>query len=383
MFFSCKIQKLVGTGMQMLQMFLFLDFIFGKNTMKLKHISHLIDTSSAKLFGLMPDGEKIYLFELINKNGMKVQVINYGAVVTSIQVPLSNGKMTDVVLGFDNLQAYLDSYNLPSAPYFGATIGRYAGRIHNGAFTLNDKTFKLTGNNNGNTLHGGNFGFGRKAWDVTKITSDENPSITLELISEDADENFPGEMHVSLTYTLSEANELKLEYKATTTEDTVINLTHHSYFNLNGHDSAVLDQKMFVKSVKMLETDSNNIPTGNFTDLTNHDFDFRTPKNCPFPIDNSFVVNSKTEVVAKLFSQKSNLQMFVYTDQPSVHVYVGGNCFDQLKGKENTDYHPTSGICFETQNFPDAPNQKHFPNSILKKGEEYHQKTIYKFENII
>ncbi len=364
------------------KMFLFLDFIFSNFFMKLKHISHLIDISSAKLFGLMPDGEKIYSFELSNEKGMKVQIINYGATVTSLQIPLENGKLVDVVLGFDNLDAYLQSYNLPSAPYFGTTVGRYAGRINKGIFTLNDKKFQLAGNNNGNTLHGGNIGFGKKVWFVTAFTQGKNPSITFSLLSENLDENFPGELHADLTYTLTEENELQLEYNATTTEDTVINLTHHSYFNLNGHDSTVLDQEMFVNSDKILETDDENIPSGKFTNLANHAFDFSSPKNCPAVIDNSFVVESKNEIAATLLSTKNNLQLNVYTDQPSVHVYVGGNCFDILKGKENAAYHPSSGICFETQNFPDAPNHAHFPNSVLKKGEQYHQKTVYQFQTI-
>jgi aldose 1-epimerase len=363
-------------------MFLFLDFIFNNFSMELKHISHLIDTSSAKLFGLMPDGEKIYSFELSNENGMKVQIINYGATVTSLQIPLENGKLADVVLGFDNLEAYLESYNLPSAPYFGTTVGRYAGRINKGNFTLNDTTFQLAGNNNGNTLHGGNEGFGKKVWSFTNLTHGKNPSITLRLLSENLDENFPGELQVGLTYTLTEENELTLEYKAITTEDTIINLTHHSYFNLNGHDSSVLDQEMFVNSDKILETKPDNIPSGKFTALSGHAFDFRSAKNCPAVIDNSFVIESKNEIAATLFSTKNNLKMNVFTDQPSVHIYVGGNCFDTLKGKENADYHPSSGICFETQNFPDAPNHEHFPSSVLKKGEQYHQKTVYQFQKI-
>lgn len=362
-------------------MFLFLDFIFGKNYMEIKHISHLKETHNCKLFGLMPNKEEIYSFELTNKNGMKVQVINYGATVTSIQIPL-NGKSIDVVLGFDNLESYLESYNLPSAPYFGTTVGRYAGRIHKASFSLNGIDFKLDENNNENTLHGGDMGFGRKIWKVASVISGENPSLTFSLLSEHMDEGFPGEMTVYLTYTLTEENELKLEYKAVSTEDTVINLTHHSYFNLDGHDGNVLEQQMFIKSDKMLETNPDNIPTGNYTDLTHHYFDFRNTKNCPFPIDNSFVVNSKTEIVAQLLSLKNKLRMDVYTDQPSVHIYVGGNCFGKLKGKENVDYNAQSGICFETQNFPDAPNHAHFPNAVLKKGEEYTQKTVYKFENL-
>jgi len=349
--------------------------------MEIKHISHLKESHNCKLFGLMPNKEEIYSFDLVNKNGMKVQIINYGATVTSIQIPL-DGKLVDVVLGFDNLEAYLESYNLPSAPYFGTTVGRYAGRIHKASFSLHDIEFKLDENNNGNTLHGGDMGFGRRIWNVASVISEENPSITFSLLSEHLDEGFPGEMTVYLRYTLTEENELKLEYKATSTEDTVINLTHHSYFNLDGHDGNVLEQQMFIKSAKMLETNPDNIPTGNFTDLTNHDFDFRTPKSCPFPIDNSFVVNSKTEIVAQLISLKNKLRMNVYTDQPSVHIYVGGNCFGKLKGKENVDYNAQSGICFETQNFPDAPNHAHFPNAVLKKGEEYTQKTLYKFESL-
>lgn len=362
-------------------MFLLLDFIFAKNYMKIKHISHLKEIHNCKLFGLMPNQEEIYSFDLVNKNGMKVQIINYGATVTSIQIPI-NGKLIDIVLGFDNLEAYLESYNLPNAPYFGTTVGRYAGRIHNATFSLNDKKFQLGSNNNGNSLHGGEMGFGRKVWNVTDAKTGENPSITFGLLSEHLDENFPGEMTVYLTYTLTEEDELKLEYKATSTEDTIINLTHHSYFNLDGHDGNVLEQQMFIKSAKMLETNPDNIPTGNYNDLTNHDFDFRTPKQCPFPIDNSFVVNSKTEIVAQLISLKNKLRMNVYTDQPSVHIYVGGNCFGKLKGKENVDYNAQSGICFETQNFPDAPNHPHFPNAVLKKGEQYSQKTLYKFETL-
>ncbi|OOV19528.1 aldose epimerase family protein [Flavobacterium sp. LM4] len=347
--------------------------------MKLKHISHFHNHSNCKLFGLSSDNEEIHCFELTNKNGMKVQLTNYGATVTSLKVPALDGKLTDVVLGFDNANSYIESYNLPSAPYFGTTVGRYAGRINKGRFTLNDKTFELAGNNNGNALHGGNTGFGQKIWDVRNLT---DLSITFYLISENLEENYPGELQVFLTYTLTEENELKLEYKASSSEDTIINLTHHSYFNLNGHDSDVLDQEMFIDADKILETNEENVPTGKFIVLDSHNFDFRTAKNCPASIDNSFVINSDVSIAAQLLSPKNNLKMSVYTDQPSVHIYVGGNCFDILKGKENVNYTPVSGICFETQNFPDAPNHDHFPNSVLKKGDEYQQTTIYKFENI-
>lgn len=350
--------------------------------MEIKQKSHFQKASNSKSFGFMPDNTEIFSFELSNKNGMKVQIMNYGATVTSLEIPLSNGGLVDVVLGFDSLSPYLESYCLPSAPYFGTTVGRYAGRIDKGIFTLNGKTHQLAKNNNGNSLHGGNVGFGKKVWNVTRQTSGENPSITFSLLSENLDENYPGELQVDLTYTLTEDNELQLDYKAVSTEDTIINLTHHSYFNLDGHDNSVLEQKVFVDADNILETNHENIPTGKFTDLNNHKFDFRLPQNCPAVIDHSFAVNKNEDIAATLFSSKNNLKMSVYTNQPSVHIYVGGNCFDVLKGKKHAVYHKTSGICFETQNFPDAPNQSHFPNSVLKKGEEYIQKTVYKFENI-
>lgn len=349
--------------------------------MKTTSFTESPDEFALQLFGKKTNDISVHSYTLENKNGMQAEVITYGATIKSLRIPVNN-KLIDVVLGFNDLDSYIKSYDLPSAPYFGTTVGRYAGRIHKGSFSLNNKIFQLNQNNNENTLHGGFVGFGRKIWNVANITTGENPSITLSLLSEDSEENFPGELQVALTYILTEENELKLEYKATTTEDTIINLTHHSYFNLNGHDSDVLDQTMFINSDKILETTAEGIPTGEFTSLASHDFDFRTFKNCPSVIDNSFVVESKNAVAAKLFSQKNNLEMSVFTDQPSVHVYVGGNCFNILKGKENTDYHSASGICFETQNFPDAPNHQHFPNSVLKKGDEYIQKTTYKFQSL-
>ncbi len=350
--------------------------------MEIKHKSHFQETCNSKSFGFMANNNEILSFELSNKNGMKVQIINYGATVTSLEIPTSKGNVVDVVLGFDSLSSYLESYFLPSAPYFGTTVGRYAGRINKGIFSLNGKIYQLAKNNNGNALHGGNKGFGKKIWNVINRTSGENPSVTFSLLSKDLDENYPGELQVDLTYTLTEENELKLDYKAVSTADTIVNLTHHSYFNLDGHDNSVLDQKIFINADKILETNHENIPTGNFADLTSHKFDFRLEKNCPSVIDNSFVINEKGNFAAYLLSSKNNLKMSVYTNQPSVHIYVGGNCFDVLKGKNNAVYHKTSGVCFETQNFPDAPNQAHFPNSVLKKDEEYIQKTVYKFENI-
>lgn len=344
--------------------------------------SFLNKYSVIKFFGNLPDGGIIDSCEMTNKNGMQLKVITYGATITSLKIPLEKGGFIDVVVGFDTLEAYIKSFDLESAPYLGSTVGRYAGRISNGDFNLNGKTINLNRNNNNNSLHGGNIGFSQKQWKIKNVTEGENPSITLSNFSPDGEENYPGDLSIDLTYTLSDENELIIEYVATTSEDTVINLTHHSYFNLDGHSSTILEQDLLINSNKILETNEHNIPTGQFLNLENNLFDFNQAKKCPQTIDTTFVLNDGEEISASLFSPKNNLEMLVYTNQPAVHIYVGGNCFNAIKGKENADYHPLSGICFETQNFPDAPNHNHFPNAVLRKDEVYQHKTMYKFQNL-
>ena len=334
-----------------------------------------------KSFGLMLNGDAIDSFELNNESGMQLTVINFGATITSLKIPTKNGEIVDVVLGFDNLEGYLKSFDLESAPYLGATVGRFAGRINNGTFCLNGKTINLNKNNANHSLHGGNIGFSQKNWKVKELNNGKNPSITLSYLSPDGEENYPGDLSVDLTYTLSEENELIIEYVATTSEDTIINLTHHSYFNLDGHDATILEQELAIDSYGILEANDQNIPTGRLLNLENKDFDFTQAKKCPQTIDNTFVLNKSQTENASLFSPKNNLKMSVYTNQPAVHIYVGGNCFNTIKGKEGADYHSLSGICFETQNFPDAPNHEHFPSAVLKKEGEYVHKTIYKFQS--
>ena len=348
---------------------------------KIKHISHFKANSIVKLFGLMPDREEVSVCEITNKNGLQMKVINYGATITSLKIPLKSGELVDVVLGFDTLGAYLKSFELESAPYLGATVGRFAGRIKDGEFKLNEEKFQLYKNNENNSLHGGNLGFSQKIWSVKNLNSGRNPSVTLTYVSPAHEENYPGELSVELTYTLSEENELIVEYVATTTEDTIVNLTHHSYFNLDGHQSTISEQEIMVNSQKLLETTSDSIPTGRFLNVANCPFDFTSARTCPSKIDNTFVLNKDEEFAASLFNKSNNLKMLVYTNQPGIHIYVGGNCFNTIKGKENADYHTLSGICFETQNFPDAPNHENFPSSVLRKEEIYHHKTIYKFQS--
>lgn len=347
-----------------------------------KTINSFLNTYSIiKFFGYMPDGGVVNSCKLTNKNGMQLKVINYGATITSLKIPLKKGGFLDVVLGFDTLEAYINSFGLNGAPYFGATVGRYAGRINNSTFSLNGKSIHLNNNNNAHSLHGGDIGFSQKQWKLKNVEEGENRSITLSYFSPDGEENYPGDLSIDLTYTLSEENELIVEYVATTSEDTIINLTHHSYFNLDGHNSTILEQELTIDSNRILVADNENIPTGQFLNLENNSFDFSHGKKCPQTIDTTFVLNESKVFSASLFNPKNNLEMLVYTNQPAVHIYVGGNCFNAIKGKENKDYHSLSGICFETQNFPDAPNHEHFPNAVLRKGEVYRHKTIYKFQN--
>ncbi len=337
--------------------------------------------SLVELFGLMPNDEKINSYVLSNKKGMSLKVMTYGATITELKVPLKNGKLIDVVLGFDTLEGYLQSFQLTGgAPYMGTIVGRYAGRIHNSSFELNGQKIQLNKNNNANSLHGGIIGFSQKVWTVEKVLEDRS-AITLSYSSPAGEENYPGNLTVEVTYTLSEENELLIGYNAKTDEDTVVNLTNHCYFNLEGHLSDVKDQEVMVNANQILEVTPEGIPTGKYLEIENTEFDFLTPKKCPAKIDNSFVLTKKEEFAASLFSAKNNLKMTVHTDQPSVHIYVGGNCFNEIKGKENADYHALSGICFETQNFPDSPNHKNFPSAVLKKGEEYTHATTYKFES--
>ena len=341
--------------------------------------SHFKESKKDKSFGYLPSDKEVFCYNLSNKNGFEVEVINYGAVISSIKIPISKKKKVDIVLGFETLENYIQSFNLPSAPYLGAIVGRYAGRINNAEFILNGNKVELTKNHGSHQLHGGINGFSKALWSVKNVTTN---AITLEYISQDNEENFPGQLTTQVTYILTEDNELKVDMFAKSTEDTIINLTQHSYFNLDGHSDDIANQDLFVNSSKTLETNIDNIPTGRFFEVARSPFDFNLPKECPTKIDNTFVLNDNDTVSAILISKKNNLKMSVFTNQPAIHIYVGGNCFNQIKGKENASYHPLSGICFEAQNFPDAPNHEHFPSAVLKKDETYHHKTTFKFEKI-
>lgn len=343
-------------------------------------ISYFTPKCVTNLFGVLPNGKEVFSYTLSNGRGLEATFINYGATITSLKVGSEN-EATDVVLGFDNIQNYIESFGLPSGPYFGSIIGRYAGRISQAEFTLNDYTYTLNANNNGNTLHGGLSGFGRAYWIMKKIQGGERPSIVFTYTSAHGEENFPGNLTVEVEYILTPENELLVNYTAVTDKTTVLNLTQHSYFNLAGHSQTLEGQQVQVFSDKVVEVNADAIPTGNFTETAGTDFDFNEPGACPRSIDKSFVLPQEySRLAAKLYSSANGLEMEVYTNQPSVHIYVGGNCFGQLKGKEGAEYHTYSGICFETQHYPDAPNHAHFPTTVLNPGETYTQNTKFAFK---
>lgn len=261
-----------------------------KKVMSKNHFSQINSSKNTKLFGTLPDGKEVFCHTVSNKNGFELSVINYGATITSLKIPNITGDKTDVVLGFESLEDYIHSFDLPSAPYLGTVVGRYAGRINKGSFLMNNQKIELTQNHNSHQIHGGKIGFSQKFWEVISIHTEENPSITLEYTSTHNEEGFPGELHITTTYTLTENNELQVSFCAKSTEDTIINLTQHSYFNLDGHTNDISNQKLSVNAKKILETTRELIPTGNFIDLQNHPFDFSTGQNCPTSIDTTFVL---------------------------------------------------------------------------------------------
>ena len=330
-------------------------------------------------FGYTSNGKESFCYTLRNSNGVEIAIIDYGATIQSIKIPVSPAKKVDVVLGFDAVSGYEKSFSLSGVPFIGAVVGRYAGRIKNATFKLNDEVFQLNKNLGAHHLHGGKSNFSNNFWNVISFS---NSSITLEYISKDLEENYPGDLTVQLTYKLTDIDELEITYLATTTKDTIINLTQHSYFNLDGHEKTIESQELQITSSEILETDEENVPTGKFSNITETLFDFLSFKKCPTKIDTSFVISDNSTSVATLKSTKNNILMQVFTSQPSFHIYVGGYCESKIIGKNNVNYHDLSGICFETQNFPDAPNQSHFPNAVLKQNETYHQKTSFKFEKL-
>jgi len=347
-----------------------------------------------EFFGKTTDGQNVDIYTLTNKNGMTVRIINYGATVVSLTAPDRNGKFEDVVLGYDNLEGYEADKS-----YFGAIVGRYGNRIAKGKFKLDGKEYQLAINNGENHLHGGTIGFNKKVWEVIGYDYLMDGSfITMKYISKDGEEAYPGTVELTVNYTLTKDNELYINYIALSDKNTIINPTHHSYFNLTGDpNKTILDHELMIDADKFTPVDNGLIPTGKFTDVTNTPMDFRKPTKIGARInenyeqlklgngyDHNWVLNKHQELepmIATVYEPTSGRFMQVWTDQPGIQFYSSNFLDGKVKGKNGISYQRRTGLCLETQHFPDSPNKPDWPSTVLKasKTVPYRQTTIYKF----
>ncbi len=343
------------------------------------------EKAAAVAWGKTKEGEPVALYTLRNAKGAEARIATYGGVVVSLKVPDRSGTIGDVVAGFDNFDDYLKP-----PPYFGAIIGRYGNRIGNARFSLNGKEYTLARNDGPNQLHGGLRGFDKRLWTARRQSAQ---SIDLSYLSADGEEGYPGNLSVTVTYTLTDANELKIEYSATTDKETVVNLTNHSYFNLAG-DGDILGHEVLINADRFTPVDKGLIPTGELKKVDGTPFDFRTPKKIGERIDqkdeqltfgrgydHNWVLNrsgSGLEPAAKVKDPKSGRVLEVLTTEPGLQFYTGNFLDGTLKGKGRT-YARRSAFCMETQHFPDSPNKPSFPSTVLKPGVTYRTTTVYRF----
>ena len=337
------------------------------------------------------DGQSVDLYTLRNVHGVEAKITNYGGILVSLKVPDRNGKFDDVVLGFNDLDTYLKGH-----PYFGALIGRYGNRIAKGRFTLNGVEYKLAVNNGENTLHGGIKGFDKVVWTGKEMKTKAGPAVVLTYLSKDGEEGYPGNLNVRVVYTLTNNNELKIEYSATTDKDTVTNLTHHSYFNLAGEGNGdILNHLVTINGSRFLPTDAGSIPTGESRKVADTPFDFLTAHAIGERInqdeeqlklgngyDHTWIINGRPgtlRLAATAYESNSGRTMQVWTTEPGVQFYTGNFLDGTLTGKSGKIYQRRFGFCFETQHYPDSPNHPAFPTTTLKKGATYRSTTIYRF----
>ena len=338
------------------------------------------------------ENKEVKLFTIINSNGLIAKLTNFGAVLVSLFVPDKNGKLDDVVLGFDTLEKYFTNDNC----YFGSTIGRNSNRVKNASFSLNGITYNLDKNEREkNNLHSGFNCYNKRLWDYS--ICENNNSVSFNIISPDGDQGFPGDFNVTVTYTLTDNNELKIEYNGKCNKDTVANMTNHSYFNLAGHNfGTCMNHTLYINADKFVAVDNELIPTGNLENVINTPMDFRTPTKIGLRInddfeqlkftggyDHSFVINKTNdgiEKIAVLSDEQSGRTMEIYTDAIGVQFYAGNFIENNaVVGKENCKYKNRSGICLETGFLPDSINQEGFASPVLKAGKIYNTTTIYKF----
>lgn len=349
------------------------------------------DTSmKTTVFGKLPDGREVHRYTLANKAGMTAEIIDYGATIVSLRVPDRNGNFDDVVLGYDSLEGYVTG-----TAYFGAIVGRYGNRIAKGTFQLDGNEYRLTVNDGPNHLHGGRIGFNKVLWDA-KPGASAQPSLELQYVSRDGEEGYPGTVVLKVRYTLTDRNELKIEYEGTTDRPTILNPTQHSYFNLSGASAGpIVNHELMIESDGFTPVGPGLIPTGQIAEVAGTPMDFRTLTPIGARIDNqdaqlalgrgydhNWVLRGAGGTVrkaAELYDPASGRVMVVSTDQPGIQFYSGNFLDGSAKGKGGVAYQHRSGLCLETQAFPDTPNQPQFPSVTLRPGQTYRQTTIYQF----
>lgn len=346
-----------------------------------------------ELWGNMPDGREVYLYTLVNRNGVSASFTNLGAVWVNMNVPDRDGNVVDVVLGFDSADEYLIN-----PPHFGAPIGRNANRIAGAKFTINGKEYKLEPNNGPNNLHSGPELYQSRLWDSEAEENDLGTSVSFSLFSPDGDQGFPGNANITITYTLTPDNSLDISYHMICDADTVANFTNHSYFNLDGHDGKdTLKQRVWIDADTYTRADEGSIPTGEFTPVKGTPMDFTVMKPIEQDIhkdyealvfgggyDHNWVLNhpqGEVSLCAASESDKTGIRMEVYTDLPGIQFYTA-NFLKNMTGKGGAVYEKRCCYCFETQYYPDSVNKPEFQSPVLKAGEEYKTTTIYKFSNI-
>ncbi len=344
-----------------------------------------------RAFGKTADGRQVDLYTLTNNNGVEVSIMTWGGAVVSLKTPDRTGKLDDVVLGFDNFDTYLKP-----PPYFGSIIGRYGNRIGGARFKIGAAEYKLPANDGPNTLHGGATGFDKVLWTARDVSDAQAPRLELTYVSKDGDEGFPGNLSTSVVYSLTADNELRIDYSATTDKETVVNLTNHSYFNLSGTAAGdVLGHELTVYAEKFTPVDKTLIPTGELRNVEGTPFDFRKPTPIGARInqdeeqlklgrgyDHNFVLTSGGGALApaaRVYDPKSGRVMEVLTTEPGIQFYTGNFLDGTFTGKGGKVYSVRTGLCLETQHFPDSPNKPQFPSTLLKPGAKYQTTTVYKF----
>ncbi|MCW5978827.1 MAG: galactose mutarotase [Bryobacteraceae bacterium] len=340
-------------------------------------------------FGKTADGAAIDIYTLRNKNGVEARIINYGAIVVSIKTPDRQGNLGDVTLGFDSLDGYLGEQ-----PYFGAVVGRYGNRIGKGLFKLGGVEYKLARNNGENHLHGGIKGFDKVVWEANETSVDGAPGVELRYLSKDGEEGYPGNLNTKVTYSLSDNNELRIHYEATTDKTTVVNLTNHTYFNLAGKGD-ILGHVLTINADRFTPVDGGLIPPGELKSVEGTPFDFRKPTPIGARIndkdeqlergkgyDHNFVLNRSGEgltLAARVVEPETGRVVETLTTEPGIQFYTGNFLDGTIRGKGGQVYGPRTGFCLETQHFPDSPNQPDFPSVTLAQGERYDTTTVFRF----